>query len=176
MIKPLIVAAVVLALVPAVAAAEPARHVGLTVEANLGGGMLHIGDPYGDQTDAAIGGLDVGVGAFFTPRIAFTLRAAGVTHLGDGYQVTQVFLGPSFQFWANDQVWFGAGLGIGIAHYQNDGASGHNDTGVGFDARLGYTFNPGARHAFNLSAELTPSLIKPLTVTGVAILVGYQLQ
>lgn len=182
MIKPLVLASVLL--VPAVAVAQnnppmmqpaPPTHTGLTFEANLGFGLLRVADDNDSESRGSLGGLSLGVGGFINPKMAITVRIAGVTYVEDNGTLTQAFFGPSLQYWVNDNAWVGGGVGVGIARFVVDGLGSNSETGLGLDARAGYTFNPTAKHSFNVSAEITPAFIEDVTFTGIAVLFGYQL-
>jgi hypothetical protein len=156
-------------------------RTGLTFEANLGVGWLMVSD--GDQSDTSdvgMGGLCLGIGGWMNERLAITARLAGVTLQRDSVSLSHIFLGPSAQFWLSEQFWVGGGIGLSIASarassgYQSDSISG-----LGLDLRAGVTLNPGSKHTFNASLELNPGFYnergQSVMVTGVAILLGYQL-
>ena len=178
MFKTLTVAALVLA--PATAFAQPTAaparpHAGLTFEANLGFGFLRISGDGDSQSEGSIAGLDLGIGGFLNPRMALTLRIAGVTYVADGGQITQAFLGPSLQYWATPNVWLGGGIGLGVVQIKSDFGGSDSETKLGLDLRAGYTFNPNAKHSFNLSVEFTPTFFDGGTISGLGLLLGYQL-
>lgn len=155
----------------------PPNHTGLTFEANIGFGMLRAAADDGGEveTESALGGLNLGIGGFINPQMALTLRIAGATHSEDGASITQAFGGPSLQYWLSDAAWLGGGIGLGVARLSFDGSSeSYSESGVGLDLRAGYTFNPRAKHSFNVSAEITPTFLDGGTFTGIALLFGYQ--
>jgi opacity protein-like surface antigen len=185
MFRKLTIAAILLA--PATAAAQyampvspanPPNRQGLTFEANLGLGFLQASsDTQDSDTETALGGLDLGLGAFINPNLAISARVAGVTYSDDVSTISAVFFGPSAQYWVMPNVWVGGGLGLGVARASIDlGGSTASDSETGFalDLRAGYTFNPNAKHSFNASIELTPAFIEDTTFTGIGLLVGYQ--
>ncbi|MEZ4401301.1 MAG: hypothetical protein R3B06_14845 [Kofleriaceae bacterium] len=158
-------------------APAPAVRTGLAFEANLGFGILRADADNGNSdSQNGLGGLDLGIGGYLNPRLAITLRAAGVTYSESGGHITQAFFGPSVQYFATDNVWLGGGIGVGIGQVVVDGAGSSSDSGLGLDLRAGYTFNPEAKHAFNASLEITPAFLDGGTLTGIAFLAGYQLQ
>lgn len=181
MIKKLILALILLA--PATAFAQqyaptyqpPPTKQGLTFEANIGFGMLRVASDSGDSdSENALGGLDLGIGTFMNPNMAISFRIAGVTYVDDGGQITQAFAGPSLQYWAGPNIWFGGGLGLGVVRVTVDGFGSDSETKLGLDLRAGYTFNPTSKHSWNVSAEVTPTFFDEGTITGIAFLLGYQ--
>jgi len=157
--------------------AAPAVRTGLTFEANLGFGIFRVSNDSGDsESENGLGGLDLGVGGWVNPKLAVTLRAAGVTYSDDGGSITQAFFGPSAQYFVSPNVYVGGGVGLGVARLVIDGVGDDSETGFALDLRAGYTFNPEAKHAFNASIEITPAFIEDVTFTGIAFLAGYQLQ
>jgi hypothetical protein len=169
----------VAAMIPATALAEPR----VTVEADVGvGEALGIASPF----------VGAGAGGWIARRAALTLRAtmltlsprspdpSGIATL-DRYRRTFMFVGPSLQYWLDDRVWLGAGVGVSAML-----AAGDVMRGWGADLRAGYAIG-----AFDVSLEITPgyfptgggvynggTYVMPLstTTTGIALLVGYQLR
>ena len=157
--------------------APPAVRTGLTFEANLGFGIFRVSNDSGDsESENGLGGLDLGVGGWVNPKLAVTLRAAGVTYSDDGGSIKQAFFGPSAQYFVSPNAFIGGGVGLGVARASLDGFGSDSETGFALDLRAGYTFNPDAKHAFNASIEITPAFIEDVTFTGIAFLAGYQLQ
>ena len=188
-------------LVPAAAVAQPPpppptgpsyyqqpvenRH-GMTFEANIGVGYIWA-EVEGQESDKeiALGGLNLGVGGWLNPRMALTLRAAGVTYTesegGIDLRFTTAVLGPHLQYWVDDHFWVGGGAGLGVAavSVEFDGQSeSDSETGFGLDLRVGYTFSTTSENTWNVSFELTPSFITidetDYTFYGAAVLFGYQ--
>ncbi len=171
-----------------------ATHQGVTVEANIGVGFAHLTNSNSSETldtDAALAGLDVGVGGWLNPQLALTGRIAGVdikdsstTNLMG--HVVLAWVGPSLQYWPDPHFWLGGG--VGFATYRlvgNDQCGANNNTcginGFGFDVRAGYTFGT-SQHTFNASVELNPSHFNDPNGstsgggwgTAIAFLLGYQ--
>jgi hypothetical protein len=181
MLRKLAIVAILLA--PATAAAQaspggytpPPNRQGLTFEANLGLGFFWVSsDGESSDTETAIGGLDLAVGTFLKPKMAITGRIAGVTYSEDGGSITEVFFGPSLQYWATRNVWVGGGVGLGIVRVSIDSFGSDSETGLALDGRVGYTFNPDTKHTFNVSLEWSPAFVEDATWHGLAILGGYQ--
>jgi hypothetical protein len=151
---------------------------GLTFEANIGFGWMRIADDNdSDTSDLTLGGLDLGVGGWVNPRLAIGVRAAGVTYSENGGRLTNAVLVGGLQYWANDNFWIGGGLGLGVLAASSDGDS-DSISGFGMDLRAGYTFATTSENTFNVSFELTPTFLSEdgdsATVTGIALLLGYQ--
>ena len=188
-------------LVPTAAAAQPPpppptgpgyyqqpvenRH-GMTFEANIGVGYIWA-EVEGQESDKeiALGGLNLGVGGWLNPRMALTLRAAGVTYSesegGVDLRFTTAVLGPHLQYWVDDHFWVGGGAGLGVAAVSvefDGGSDSESETGFGLDLRVGYTFGTATENTWNISFELTPSFItieeRDYTFYGAAVLFGYQ--
>lgn len=165
--------ALVVVLVPVAAHADP-----VTFEASVG---------VGEQLGISAPTMAVGFGGWIAPHAALTLRAS-LLSLGpqqsdpakpveiDDFRRTFAFVGPSLQYWLDDHLWLGAGLG-----YATMLTSGQNLEGYGAELRAGCAFG-----AFDLALEVTPSHFPSgggidatgmevgSTTTGVALLAGYQ--
>jgi hypothetical protein len=159
--------------------APPPLRNGLTVETNLGIGWITGRDDNGqsDTTDVGFGGLTLGIGGWVGPQMAITARIAGVTVSKDSVTFSHIFFGPSLQYWIDDHIWLGGGVGLSIARVAFDGAS-DSTNGFGLDLRAGYTFTTGSENTFNVSVELNPGHYSEngasTTLTGIAFMVGYQ--
>jgi hypothetical protein len=157
-------------------AASPLGH-GLTVEANLGVGWLTASNHQGQSADSddGFGGLNVGVGGWIAPRVALSLRLASVTYLESDGRLTGGFVGGALQFWPTENFWLGTGLGVGFASLEiDDEPDVDPEAGMGFDLRLGYTPLIFGEHSLNVSLEVNPTFFDGFTLTGTALLVGYQ--
>ncbi|MBA3392453.1 MAG: hypothetical protein H0T89_07415 [Deltaproteobacteria bacterium] len=166
---------------PAYGQAPNNKH-GMTFEANIGLGLLWFSaDGESSDKETSLGGLNLGVGGWINPKLAITLRVAGVTYTedieGETARLTAGFVGPSAQYWVSENAWVGGGLGLGFLQASFAGES-ESETGLGLDLRAGYTFSTTSESTWNLSFELTPSSIEfqntDVTVWGAAVLFGYQ--
>jgi len=161
-------------------------HRGVTFEANLGVGFAHFTDDNGSfNTDTALAGANLGVGGWLSPHLAITGRIAGVNISKNNFNVVDgnlvaIFVGPSLQYWTDEHLWFGGG--VGLASFRLVGGSSINNQdpgtdGFGFDLRAGYSFGT-TKNTFNVSVELTPGFYSENgssgTATGLALLAGYQ--
>lgn len=159
----------------------------MTVELNLGLGFLS-NDNENTDTRTGLAGLNFGIGGWLNPNMAVTGRISVVTigadedELGglDG-RLSHLFLGPSLQYWANNNFWVGGGIGLSILYLSIEDIELEDPwtEGFGLDLRGGYTFNTGGDSTFNVSVELTPGFYSPeggdeITITGVSFLFGYQ--
>lgn len=195
MIKRLLVLSLLL---PSAALAEPTPETsrGATFEANLGLGFVNA---TGGGMSSKIGPayqVHAGLGGWIRPGLALTVRAAVSTISADPYddalvmasdfRRTFVFLGPSLQYWIDDHLWLGGG--VGMAKYVM-GSDADGITGLGLDLRGGYSFANRGTSTLNVSLEVTPGFYRHgggitnnggtviehgSTGTGVALLVGYQ--
>ncbi len=161
----------------------PNRKNGMTFEASIGLGILRVSNEFADNSEVGLAGINLGIGGWLGPNIALSLRAVAVSYrtddefaIGNYYgsaRHTAGFLGPSLQYWVNDNAWVGGGIGLGIATSSYAGDS-ESETGLGADLRAGYTFSTTSENTFNVSFEVTPASINDVTVTGISFLFGYQ--
>lgn len=149
---------------------------GFTFEINVGLGILYRSiDNAENRTDRGLAGVSLGVGKWIEPKVAATLRVAGVTHFGRDGALTPSFLGPSLQTWISDDGWFGVGMGLGNAVLtSHEGRQRQISRGLGLDVRLGYTLVSQGERSLNLSVEATPVIIDDLSLVGIGFLLGYQ--
>jgi hypothetical protein len=158
---------------------------GVTFEANLGIGWLRLsGDGESDTSDLG-GAFCIGVGGWVSPKLAITGRLATVTAFdsagGYDFTYTNAMIGGALQYWIDDHIWLGGGLGLGryrvSVSADGDSASDSID-GFALDLRAGYTFSQGTDSTWNASVELTPASYsengQDATITGIAFMVGYQ--
>jgi hypothetical protein len=153
-------------------------HNGLTFEANLGFGWVHLStDSDSDTSDLGVAGLSLGVGGWVSPQLAITARVAGVTLSENDARLTNGFLGPSAQYWLQDRFWLGAGAGLAFLSV-SDNYNGDSIRGFGLDLRAGVTFTSGSENTFNASLEINPGFYSEngssATFTSIGFLVGYQ--
>jgi hypothetical protein len=167
-----------------VAPPPPAPHEGLTLEAGIGVGFIHVSDDSRSMfSTGGVAGLSLGIGGWLDERVALTARLAGSSVPKSGGVLVAGFLGPSLQFWVSESTWLGAGFGIAV--YGFDATGTGNDyslRGYGGDLRLGHTFYANGSHTLNGSFELTPSHVSEnvygsdiaFTVTSIGFLFGWQ--
>jgi hypothetical protein len=153
---------------------------GMTVELNLGLGWIRVSaDGDSATSDLGLGGLNLGLGGWVSPKMAITARIAGVTLSENGNSLTNGVLVGSLQYWVDDHFWFGGGAGLGVlALQEGNDDDGESVGGLGLDLRVGYTFSTGTENTWNASFELTPTFLEEngdsATFTGIGILLGYQ--
>jgi len=153
------------------------NRAGFTFELSLGLGITNVAPEKGEgTTEGGLSGFNLGIGGFFNPSTALTLRISGTSFtkpvLGQDVQFVTGFLGPSLQYWLSDQAFVGGGLGIGIL--STDQKDDEGDTGLGIDLRAGYNFYISRNHAFHVAAELTPGVFDGGVVTGIGLQLGWQ--
>ncbi len=157
-------------------ATEEADDLKLTAEVNLGLGALQAAPHSGErETELAPLGLGVGVGALISPKVALTLRGAGVVDFTDDGKIISAFLGPSLQAWFHESAWLGVGIGVGGAKlFLDDLPDPDLELGLAFDVRLGVTLLVCGKRSLNVSLEATPVLLEGGSLYGASLLVGYQ--
>ncbi|MCE9578829.1 MAG: hypothetical protein K8W52_37235, partial [Deltaproteobacteria bacterium] len=126
-----------------------------------------------DTSPLSLGGLDLGVGGWASPQLAITGRIAGVTWSENGGRLTSGALLGAAQYWIDDHLWIGGGLGIGVGVVSGTNTS-ESHTGFGLEARAGYTFSATTENTFNASIEIMPTFVDDVTLTSIALLFGYQ--
>jgi len=163
-----------------------AYHRGFTFEANLGIGFAQASlsgadyDTMSTETDSSFAGA-IGLGGWLSPHLALTGRISGVDlrdSSGTANNITvTAFVGPSLQYWIGPQFWIGGGAGIATLSAVTGCTDSCSIKGFGLDLRAGYSFGD-TENTFNVSVELTPGVydggVGPETITGVALLAGYQ--
>ncbi len=168
---------------PVPTAPEPASYrCRLTFEAGLGLGWVRFAaDGVSETGDVGISGPNVGIGGWVTGKLAITGRIAGVSHSDRGIRVTSTVIGAAAQYWIDHKLWLGGGAGLGLLVLtgSNFDASQDNVTaGLGIDLRAGYAFSQTREHVFNISLEVTPTLLSNngdrARYTGIGIQFGYQ--
>jgi hypothetical protein len=159
-------------------------HHGLTIEANLGIGGMHVTNLSSSPVNGfGFGGLDLGIGAFVVPRVALTVRIAGASARLAAPESTiavSAYYGAAVQVWLGPELWVGGGFGP--AFYESGTTCGLTANcitqGWGLDMRAGYTFMKLARHSFDVSAEVTPAFFAndaaSWRMIGIGVLLGYQ--
>jgi hypothetical protein len=154
---------------------QPSLRNGMTVELNLGFGYASTSSDSGESStsDVVLGGLDLGIGGWIGPNLALTGRIAGITDSENGFTVASVFVGPSLQYWVDNHFWLGGGAGLARFAVFGEGQS-IGENGFGLDLRGGYTFSENTENTFNVSLELTPGFFDGASITGIAVLAGYQ--
>ncbi len=163
---------------------QPAASLrnGMTLELNLGFGMVWARSEGQDsETETALAGLNLGIGGWLNERMALTGRVSGTTFSPqDGVRFTTGVIGPSLQYWTDDHIWVGGGVGLAFAAISVDGANEQPDpeTGFGLDLRAGYTFSTGTVNTFNVSVEYNPGFFSfdggSVQLNSFGLLFGYQ--
>ncbi|CAN5838049.1 hypothetical protein BH11MYX3_BH11MYX3_47300 [soil metagenome] len=168
---------------PVPAAPEPASYrCRLTFEAGLGLGWIHVAaDGISETGDLGLSGPNLGIGGWVSGKLAITGRIAGVSHSHRGIRVTNTVIGAAAQYWIDDRYWLGGGLGLGLLVLTGSSFDSSQDNvtaGFGFDLRAGFAFSQTREHVFNLSLEVTPTLLsnggERARYTGIALQFGYQ--
>jgi hypothetical protein len=158
---------------------SPLGH-GVTFEANMGFGRLRVVTDINETaTYSALSLVNLGIGGWISARAALTLRFVSVIHSDNtesDIQVSNTFFGLSVQYWITHKLWLSAGAGRGRgARSLSAGADPDPESGLGLDFRAGASKVFGAsRQSMNVSLEVIPTFLDHETVTGIALLLGYQ--
>jgi hypothetical protein len=156
----IIVPALLLLLAPAAHAEEPQRG-GFTLGLSLGGGAATM--PNGGGTEGALGGLNLFVGGFVTPRWALAFKFSGVNYgpfdsrLKDDFGANVAGVGgPAAQFWVTNRIAVNGGFGYGVVKLKL--LDGTESTHGGFGLIAGVNVNGLvlAHHGLGLYFDLAP--------------------
>ena len=122
-----------------VAPPRPVR-AGLTVELGLGIAWFNI--PDADVSRGGLHGLNLTIGGFLNPSIAIEGRITGGTMFSDSGagRVTVGALLANVQYWPNDWLIIGGGLGFVIAQAEAGYFTARTDPGFALNGRIGAAF------------------------------------
>jgi hypothetical protein len=155
--------------------AAPGARTGATVELNIGLGVLHASADGGNSdTETGLAGINLGIGGWAAPNLAISGRIAGVVIFPEGGQIVAGFVGPSLQYWIDNNLWIGGGAGLSITQLKADSGETASENAFGLNLRAGYTFTSNTLSTFNISVEATPGFYEGGTITGIGFLVGWQ--
>src|SRR5215831_4520184 len=143
------------------ALAEEAQRGGFTLGLSLGAGAASFGN--GGGTEAALGGMNLFIGGFVTPRWAIAAKFSGVNYgpfdsrLKDdfGANIAGV-LGPVAQFWVNDRLSVNAGFGLGVMKLKTLDGIESNQSGFGLMAGVMVLPLVLAHHGLGLYFDVAP--------------------
>jgi len=155
---------------PAVQLAQPAptRH-GFTLE--LGLGIAWMRAPASDFSELGLHGLAISLGGFISPSLAIEARITGATILSSSADsITFTNLLVNVQYWANDWLTIGGGIGAGVG----SGASPVTDFGFALNARIGAAFVRWRRGLMRVALEFVPTWINGELITMTALALEYQ--
>lgn len=157
----------------------PLVREGFTIELELGLGSTFLnGNDGSSESHGSLGGLDLALGGFLNNETALLLRAAGTTYVigsgSDQVNVSNVFFGPSVQYWAGEHAFIGGGLGAAILAGQASNGSHEQLRGFGMEARGGYAFSEDSANAWHLSGELNYGSFDGGHAISIALLIGWQ--
>lgn len=167
-------------LAPRTAHAEPERR-GFTLELGIGAAVtLIVNDS--SEAHAGLAPLSLSLGAFATPDLAILFRASGTSYFtrlgGNTAQIAHNFYGAAVQYWLDDPVFIGGGIGVTL--YDDNVLFGGGDyiassTGVGLELRAGYCVGLWDRNALAFAVEVLPAMYDGAFVVGTALQFQWQL-
>lgn len=148
---------------------QPTRH-GFTLE--LGLGIAWLRATSSDFSELGLHGLTISLGGFVTPSLAIEARVTSATILGRGGSDSITFTNilVNLQYWANDWLTIGGGIGAGMG----SGTSLVTDFGFALNARLGAAFLRWRTGLMRVALEFVPAWIESELVTMTAIALEYQ--
>lgn len=159
------------------------RH-GVTFEAGLGLGAVWANSD-NDSSDRQ-GGASValGLGGWATNHLALSARLIGTSFSEtDGLTEVLGFFGPNLQYYFDDHVFLGGGVGWSTFSVKYDDRDTQPDgiTGLGVDLRFGYNFVSRSPNTFNIALEWTTGFFHPdsdtdrgISINSFSIMAGYQ--
>jgi hypothetical protein len=171
---------------PASTGAAPpvARRSGFTMELGLGGAFTHVdADSRVEPAKFGLAPLSFGIGGFFSRNVALTFRATGVSLFQNrGGRTEQVLVGsygPSLQIYVSENVFVGAGVGLGVLYgspssrlpvdvepIRELGFSGHS--------RVGWAFHASKAHQFSIYTDAIYARAGEANATGITLCLGWQ--
>jgi hypothetical protein len=161
------------------------QRAGFVIELDGGVGYTYLTDKDGVRVDLALGGvgangIDLGIGVFATPDLALLVRMTAETFFQSLQTTNHIaahsMFGPAVEWWIDDTVFVGAGLGLGIEGGQDqDGNKAESAVGYGFTARGGFAFSQNEESAWRVSVEGDAGfLIGGRRAYTAALLIGWQ--
>ena len=165
---------------PLTEAPAPPHREGFTVELDGGLGVTRAtGLVEGNVLRPAVGGMDVGFGAFVTPELAMLFRFAAETFwvptVDNNRIAAHAFAGPAIQVWLNDRVFVGGGAGLGIEGGQKqDGSDADSAIGLGVTGRAGYAVSLTEDAGWRVSIEASYGMLEARRAYSAALLIGWQ--
>ncbi len=171
-------------LLSTVAAAEPARRSGFTMEFALGYGGIERGglDQYGAGKAAT--GFEphaLSFGGFVTNNLALMARWKSTYQIverapGDSVHRFLGTLTVNAQYWFSERWFTGGGLGIAAFGFGFGARSEDPSWSIGgaATARVGFAFARLRHHAFSLSAEVVAGFFRRGVASGQTLNLGWQ--
>jgi hypothetical protein len=143
--------------------------------------MKAANDPKNDG-EFGLAPLELGLGGFLNRDLALTFRMTGgsVIHDDPRTGMTQTVLGyygPALQYYVNDHLFLGGGVGLGVYGvnpYLARRTDPKPDVGVAFDGRIGWAFLATKSHQLSLMTELIPARVDGRDVFTGTLALGYQ--
>lgn len=169
----------------AAATATPVpRRSGFTFELGLGGSFTHVdADPRVEGAKFGLAPLSFGIGGFLSRNVALTFRATGASLFqnrgGTTEQVLVGSYGPSLQIYVAENVFIGAGAGLGVlfgnpASKLDAGVEPIRDLGFAGHSRVGWAFFASKAHQLSLYTDAIYARAGDANATGVTLCLGWQ--
>ncbi len=164
---------------PAAPAPLPAVHhrSGFTANLSVGLGFTTLSPDEGEgDTESGLAGLNLELGGFVSPELAISLSISGTRFskdFGSGFgSITfqNIFAGLVGQYWLNNKVAVGGGVGWAIFDTTDNGDNFEGESGVGIKGQASYRFFRGLQ----ATLSLVPSFYDGGTITSTSFLIGYQ--
>jgi hypothetical protein len=143
---------------------------GLTFELGVGLGYWQvIPEGHDLKTSLLPFGTSLGLGYFIHDNFSLSVRAfANLVAQDDSFQpgefkepVTHYFIGPNFQYWIDDELFFGGGVG-----YTGDGPE---ESGVGINLRTGFPITFCSGFPLRVSLEVFARFVEDYVAFGEVI-------
>ena len=139
---------------PVPSAPEGPDRSGFTLLLTMGVGFQKMDSHLDWKT--GLGGLNLGIGGFVSPKVAVMFRFSGTkvrygsndNFYREGDVVSGVF-GPAVQYWASDSFNFEGGLGAGAISFEHGGSS----RAVGAILAAGWSFYHKKKSSLQLGVE-----------------------
>lgn len=168
---------------PATASPVP-RRSGFTFELGLGGSFTHVdSDPRVEGAKFGLAPLSFGIGGFLSRNVALTFRATGASLFQNRGGMTEQVLvgsyGPSLQIYVTENVFVGAGAGIGILYGDPTsklprGVEPIGDLGFAGHSRVGWAFYASKAHQLSIYTDAIYARTGDTSSTGVTLCLGWQ--
>jgi hypothetical protein len=154
-------------------------HRGFTGEIGVGVGGLAVRSDNGSaSSDTGIVGLNFAAGYWINPRLAVSLRSAGVSSNDSSGNTSLVgFFGPMLQYFATPEFAVGAGIGLGYSSTRSVQGSGNFSTysDIGIHLRANYFIWQRGIHGISASAEYNRAPTSTGSAAGLGVAINYQL-
>lgn len=127
-------------------------------------------------TYVAFSPLSLSLGGFFTRDLAGAFRIASTSFFSDGNYIVNAFLGPAAQHWFTEDLFVGAGAGLGVlTNRPNSNFWLKPSGGFAFNARAGVSAWTFEKHRLGVSLEFVPGFYESARAIGLPLNLEWQL-